>query len=224
MALIRISKIKSRTIYGFCLVIFITACSLIPGGVTPEDAVQKTFSSHDFEVAIVRKLNDGAIVLYHKSQPDLVPGDPTGMSFQLGFSYLDRRNGRWWVRSGQSGSFTPEQGSKAIVFITRVQTQDQDNGVMKEDDMILPLIVYGEILDPRIVTIEIVNDEGKTTQEISTNSMFAFLERNDSFPCLLRFGDNQGELVAEYSLTNLPEWQVQPELSQKIDQACRNLP
>jgi hypothetical protein len=223
MTFIRISKIIRRTVYGFCLVLFITACSLIPGGMTPEDAVQKTFSSPDFQVAIVRKLNDGAIVLYHKPQPDQVPGDPTGMSFQLGFSYLDRRNGRWWTRSGQSGSFTPEQGSKAIFLITRVQIQGQDNGVMKEDDVTLPLFVFGKILDPRIVTIELLKDDGKTIQEIPSNSMFALLELNDSFPCKLRFRDNPGETVAEYSLAGLPEWQVQPDLSQKIDQVCRKL-
>jgi hypothetical protein len=217
-------KIIRRTVYGLCLVLFIAACNLIPGGMTPEEAVQKTFSSPDFQIAIVRELNGGAIVLYHQPQPDQVPGDPTGMSFQLGFSYLDQRNGRWWTRSGQSGSFTPEQGSKAVFLITRVQIQGKDNGIRKADDAALPLIVFGKILDPRIVKIELVKDDGQTAQDSLSDSMFALLDIQNSFPCKLRFLDNLEETVDEYSLVGLPEWQVQPELSQKIDQACLSLP
>ena len=113
---------KRITFCSLSLIIFLSACNMIPGGNTPEEAVRKTFSSPDFQVTSVLKLDKGAVVLYHKAQPEIISGDLNNPSYQLGFSYVDYRDLRWWTRSGKSGSFTPAQGSKAIFLVSPVQT------------------------------------------------------------------------------------------------------
>ncbi len=219
----QIAKNYRFIFHTVCLMIFLSACSLIPGGITPADAVRKTFSSLDFQVAGERKLNEGVIVLYHNPRPDIIPGDPENPSFQLGFSYVDHRDGRWWTRSGKFGSFTPDLGSKLIFLVGQVQTNDQDPK-RQAGDPTAPLIVFGKILDQTIATIELDNGEEQILRDSPSDSMFALLETDGSIPCTLRFLNAFEAVVEEYDLADLAEWQVSAELAKMIKASCSAQP
>ncbi len=208
-------------LFAFLLV---PACSLLPGGISPESAVRETFSEPGFRIASVRNLKEGAVVLYHKPEPNRIAGS-SEPDYQFGFSFVERRDGRWWTRSGRSGSFSPEKGARAVFLVSAVQTSDHDPK-QNPGDSSEPLMVFGKILDQSITSIELVKNSSQTEEAVPSDSMFAFLVIDGSLPCTLRFLDHRRTVLEEYHLTSLGEWQISPEHIERIKLTCsvRNEP
>lgn len=210
-----------QLIWAGFLSLLLAACSPAGGGFTPEEAVRKTFSSPDFEIASMQKIDKGAVVLYHKVRPDLVPGSPDSPSFQLGFRYVDMQNGRWWARSGRGGAYSPEQGSKIILVITRVKTKNPVPGNSSlVDDPTEPLIVYGKVLDERIAAVKLLTQDQHEIQGSIASSMFGILALPEVIPCTLHLLDSQGNVLEPIDLTDLQEWQIPPALMATAEKSC----
>ncbi len=212
----RIRQLIWAGLFSFLLV----ACIPTGGGFTPEEAVRKTFSSSDFEIASVQRIDKGAVVLYGKVRPDFVPGDPANPSYQFGFAYADLQNGRWWARSGRSGSYTLEQGSKIIFLITRVKTQNPVPGNALADDPTAPLIIYGKVLDEQIAAVKLLTQDRQEIQDQVAGSMFGILARPEVIPCTLHLLDSHGNVLEPVDLTDLPEWQIPSALLAAAEKSC----
>lgn len=204
--------------YIILIMIVASACNLLPGGSTPEEAVRKTWPSPDYQVSLVRQVEAGAVVLYHKLQPEWIPGDPQNPSFQLGYSFVDRKDFRWGVRGGISGSFTPAQDSKVIFLLDQIQPGTQGPKIDPPDSS--AFIVFGKVLDQTIETVEVSDEEGRKTADTVSDSMFMMIAPPGATPCELQFIDKNGDIIETYDLAALQEWQSSRELIEKIKRAC----
>ncbi len=204
--------------YNILFVMVISACNLIPGGMTPADAVRDTLPSPDFQIVLVRQFEEGTVVLYHNPHFMFIPGDPQNPVFQLGYSYVDRQGLRWRVRGGVSGSFTPKQGSKNIFLLDQVQSGALNPKTNKPDAR--AFIVFGKVLDPAIETVEMIDAEGEQMSDFISDSMFMMIESPGASPCELRFIGNNGEVIQAFDHTQWKEWQSSQDLMERINAAC----
>ena len=159
-------------------------------------------------------------MLYHKPQPEFIPGDPQNPSFQLGFSYVDRKDFRWRVRGGISGSFTPEKGSKVISLLDQIQDGAPNPKKNRPDDSSMAVILFGKVLDQAIETVEMRDKEGTKISDLVSDSMFMMIESPGTTPCELRFMGKNGEVIEAFGLVTLEEWQISQELMAEIKDAC----
>ncbi len=217
----RMNQSIRQLIWVGLLSLLFAACSPTGGGFTPEDAVRKTHSSSDIEITSVHRIDNGAVVLYQKVQPDFDPGNPDNPSSQFGFNYVDLQNGRWWARSGRGGAYTPERGSNIILVITRVKTKNPVPGNSSlADDPTAPLIIYGKVLDQQIAAVKLLTHDHQEIQDTIAGSMFGILARPEVIPCTLHLLDTQGNVVEPIDLTDLPEWQIPPALRAAAEKSC----
>ncbi len=158
--------------------------------------------------------------MYHKTQPEFIPGDPQNPSFQPGFSYVDRKDFRWRVRGGISGSFTPEKGSKVIFLLDQIQDGAPNPIKNKPDDLSMAVIVFGKVLDQAIETVEVRDEEGTKISDLVSDSMFMIIESPRTMPCKLRFMGKNGEVIEAFDFVTLEEWQSSQLLMEEIKDAC----
>jgi hypothetical protein len=174
---------------------------------TPKDLIDQTVScpidekakAEGFKVLSTQPWSQGVIVLYSA----FCPTDKAKTAMHPVFGHkVVRRTGATWQVSG-SGSYGTENESvpseQLVEYdISRSLNQHSANISSQNEPY---TILYGRVLKPKVLAVEVTFNNGKTMRDESSNGVFALLSAGATGVCELRLLGADNQLLRQEDLT-----------------------
>jgi hypothetical protein len=174
---------------------------------TPTQVIHQTVScptktraaAQNIQVIGSHRWAKGVVVLYSALCPS--PNAKAPMERVFGHQVIQRQGMNWQISSIDSyGTNTTQKASERLIEYGVSQSTQTNNRFLQKGSAESYTILYGQILTPKVTTIEATFNNGQTLRDLVTSGTFALVASGASRVCELRILGSDNQILRQEEL------------------------